>query len=295
VRKKVVSARRSKPRGTGKKTRRKGAQTYAHKEETASGTPQREFAISRERGAPERELVVILGAGASYGARERPAPPLGKDLLAYLERYLHFIEEEAVRNNSGLPFRQGGELGKLRRLLDKANEQGWTYERLVDHEVARYNPYNEDLSLLNRLLVAAFSPPSASYNPPIQCLDQAFSDRQDLYDDFLSQLKAKGFISECPTFITLNYDTLLEQAIGRTGGAFDYLLPGTSRKGGHALLKIHGSINWWGIFDLSRISLGDHRVPVTLPLCAKADVTTRLKSSQTHTNRASRMMLVNRS
>jgi hypothetical protein len=264
VRKKVTSAKRPKPIGTGKRTEDKGVQAYEHKEELAAGASQREFAVSTELAARERKLVVILGAGASHGAREHPAPPLGKDLLDYLERYLHFIEEEAVRNDSGLPFREGGELGKLRHLLNNANERRWTYEHLVDHEVGKGHPHNENLSLLNRLLVAAFSPPSASYNPPIRWLDQAFFDRQDLYDEFLSHLKAKGFSSEGLTFITLNYDTLLEQAIRRTGGAFDYLLPGMPRKRGHVFLKIHGSINWCGKFDLSRTSLEGSDVPVDL-------------------------------
>ena len=264
MRKKVASGRRSKSKRKGEKTEGKRTQAYEDKDEPAAGASQRECSVATERKACERKLVVILGAGASHGARERPAPPLGNDLLDYLESYLHFVEEETARNSSGLPFREAGKLDKLRRLLDKANEHGWTYERLVEDELGKDDADNESLSLLNYLLVAAFSPPSASYNPPIQWLDQAFSDRQDLYDEFLSQMKAKGFISEGLIFITLNYDILLEQAIVRAHGAFNYMLPSLSCNRGYPVLKVHGSINWWGIFDLTRISLGDHRVPLDI-------------------------------
>ena len=218
-----------------------------------------------QSGPPDampHKLIVILGAGASHGARDAPAPPLGKDLLDYLDRYLHFVERETAVNPSGLPFREDKELSRLRCLLNMAKEHHWTYEQLIDHEVRTSNPQNENLSLLNLLLVAALSPASASYN--LQWLDQAFSAGQDLYDGFLSQLKANGFSSKGLTFITLNYDILLEQAIRRTSGAFDYLLPGMPRKRGHLLLKIHGSINWWGTFDLSRRWLDGRDVPLDI-------------------------------
>lgn len=269
MRKKVASGGRSKSKGKGEKTE-KGAHAYEHKDEPAARASQRELVLSTERAARERKPVVIVGAGASHGARERPAPPLGNDLLDYLERYLHFIEEETVRNDSGLPFREGGELGELRSLLDKANGQGWTYERLVDNEIARNDPYNEKLSLLNRLLVAAFSPPSASYN--IRWPGQAFSRGQDLYDGFLSHLKAKGFSSEGLTFISLNYDILLEQAIERTGGSCDYFLPGKLPKCGHVFLKIHGSINWWGRFGPVRPLRQGEPIPFDLTFTTRGPV-----------------------
>ena len=153
-----------------------------------------------------RKLIVILGAGASHGAREGQAPPLGKDLLDYLDRYLH----------------------------------------LVEHELRKHDPYNESLSLLNRLLIAAISPPPLSYNPPVPRLDQAFAERSDLYDDFLYRLKLRGLDSRNLTFITLNYDLLLEQAMRRAGELYEYFPGGQTHEQGYTLLKIHGSINWWG-------------------------------------------------
>ena len=212
------------------------------------------------------KFVIILGAGASHGAREGHAPPLGKDLLDYLDRHLHLVEHEATLNNSGLPFREDGEMGKLRCLLNAGKEHHWTYEQLIDQELRNYDPYNENLSLLNRLLVAAFSPPPVSYHPPIPRLDKAFTDRPYLYDHFLQGLRLKGHYSRNLTFITLNYDLLLEQALLRAGDAFDYFLPGHNRIQGCGLLKIHGSINWWGNFGPFRQLRQGEPIPYDLTL-----------------------------
>ncbi len=213
-----------------------------------------------------RKLIVILGAGASHGARDGHAPPLGKDLLHYLDRYLHLVEHEATLNDSGLPFREDGEMSKLRSLLNAGKEHHWTYEQLIDHELRTYDPYSENLSLLNRLLVAAFSPPPASYHPPIPRLDEAFTDRPDLYDHFLQGLRLKRLDSRNLTFITMNYDLLLEQALLRTGDAFDYFLPAYNRIQGSGFLKIHGSINWWGNFGPFRQLQQGEAVPYDLTL-----------------------------
>jgi len=192
------------------------------------------------------KIVIIFGAGASHGARVPPSPPLGKDLLVYLDRYLQVIEEHMPINASGLPFRENQQLYQLRGLVENAKKRRWTYEQLIEHEVTERSPYNENLALLNRLVVAAFIPPRTHWNPPIPRLDEALSERADIYDDFLSKLKDKGCAPSNVIFVTLNYDLLLEQAIKRLGETYDYFLPGHERNQGYGLLKIHGSINWWG-------------------------------------------------
>lgn len=210
------------------------------------------------------KTVIILGAGASHGARVPPSPPLGKDLLDYLDRYLRVIEEHIPRNPHGLPFREDQQLDRLRSLIENAKEHAWTYEQLVDNEVAKGNPYNEDLALMNRLVVAAFIPPRTGWNPPIPRLDEAFSERADVYDDFLSKLKDKGCAPSNVILVTLNYDLLLEQAINRLGGTYDYMLPGHFRNQGFSLHKIHGSINWWG--DMGSFSPLEEGKPIPSPL-----------------------------
>jgi hypothetical protein len=192
------------------------------------------------------KTVIIFGAGASHGARVPPSPPLGKDLLAYLDRYLQVIQEHMALNPSGLPFRDDQQLDQLRSLIENAKKHRWTYEQLVDHEVAKGNPYNENLGLLNRLVVAAFIPPRTPWDPSIPRLDEAFEERPDVYDDFLRKLTEKGYNPSNLIFVTLNYDVLFEEAIQRVGGNYDYFLPGHERNQGYGLLKIHGSINWWG-------------------------------------------------
>ncbi len=149
-------------------------------------------------------------------------------------------------NASGLPFREDQQLDRLRSLIEHAKKHGWTYEQLVDNEVSKGNAYNENLALMNRLVVAAFIPPRTPWNPPIPRLDEAFSERADVYDEFLSKLKDKGYAPSSVVFVTLNYDLLLEQAIHRLGGTYDYMLSGHERNQGLSLHKIHGSINWWG-------------------------------------------------
>lgn len=191
-------------------------------------------------------MIIILGAGASHGARIPPAPPLGKDLLNYLDRYRQLVEEHTPLNPHGLPFREDQQLNQLRVLIENSKKRRWTYEQLVGHEVAKMNPYNENLALLNRLVVTAFIPPATHWDPPIPRLDQAFEERPDTYDDFLRKLDDKAYGPSNTILVTLNYDLLLEQAIQRVGGTYDYFLPGHERNQGYCLLKIHGSINWWG-------------------------------------------------
>lgn len=212
---------------------------------------------------PPGKLVVILGAGASHGARF-PSPPLGKDLLDYLDRYLQLTEKHASSNPHGLPFRKNRQLERLRLLVNRAKEHRWTYEQLVDHEVAKHDPYNEYLGLLNRLLVVAFILPATPWNPPIPRVDEAFDKGPDTYDGLLYSLSQRGYHPSNLIFVTLNYDLLLEQAIERTGEMYDYLLPGYTRNGGYHLLKIHGSTNWWG--DLGPLGPLKEKEPIPSPV-----------------------------
>jgi hypothetical protein len=218
------------------------------------------------------KTVIIFGAGASHGSRVPPSPPLGKDLLAYLDRYLQVIENHMPLNPSGMPFREDQQLDQLRGLIENAKKRRWTYEQLIEHEVAKRSPYNENLALLNRLVVAAFIPPRTPWDPPIPRLDEAFSERPDAYDDFLLKLRDKGYGPSNMIFVTLNYDLLLEQAIERLGGAYNYFLPGHVRNQGFCLLKIHGSINWWGEMGSSGRLEAGKPIPSRLTLTSRGRV-----------------------
>ena len=79
-------------------------------------------------------------------------------------------------------------------------------------------------------------------------------------------MKLRGFDSRNLVYITLNYDLLLEQALLRAGEAYDYFLPGHNRIPGYCLLKIHGSINWWGNFGPFRQLEQGERIPYDLTL-----------------------------
>ena len=61
---------------------------------------------------------------------------------------------------------------------------------------------------------------------------------------FVRRLVARGAVAHC-ALISLNYDTLLDQALARAGLMPDYGLPGCESAGGGPLLaKLHGSLNW---------------------------------------------------
>jgi len=60
---------------------------------------------------------------------------------------------------------------------------------------------------------------------------------------FVRRLVSHGSLERC-SLISLNYDTLLDQALARAGLMPDYGLPGCGAGGGPLLAKLHGSLNW---------------------------------------------------
>lgn len=61
---------------------------------------------------------------------------------------------------------------------------------------------------------------------------------------FVRRLAARGMTERC-ALISLNYDTLLDQALARAGLMPDYGLPGRgAESAGPLLAKLHGSLNW---------------------------------------------------
>ena len=206
-----------------------------------------------------RPLVLLLGAGASLGARPRwdTLPPLGSRLGCYLRTWLDannptFAEERLFDPTGGSPLCTGERLWverllpELRESLDEVASvekggnlgQRTPFEILMDGWFQRKD--GKDLLIVAQTLLAyAFLVGRAC----------AFHERQDLLDQLVARLPANR-----PTIvITLNYDLLLEDALKRAGRRYTYpSVPGVegtifvSEGQGEAIqfFKIHGSINW---------------------------------------------------
>jgi hypothetical protein len=193
--------------------------------------------------------VLVLGAGASFGARENlpsssggdPLPPLGQGLAAYLVRWLDVNDPAQVRDRrtwkQHLP-----EVKKALAAIANLTSTGTTppFEALMD-KWSRSTDYRDRQYLQITQRVIAYSMTEGS-----NC---AFPEGSDRLDSLLAQ--------EDPTLvITLNYDTLLEEAFHRRSIRYTYPdLPGVhngwdfvSEIGGGTpvpIFKLHGSVNWF--------------------------------------------------
>ena len=217
--------------------------------------------------------IVVFGAGASHGART-PSPPLGADLHRYVRKYLCAVWDEVGCLEEGAEFPTDRIRHKLRASLDKTQ----SFETLVTQLVhARKWSF---LKKLNLLMAYALTPPMTD-DPRA---DGAFEERCDVYDRFLAVTARSPQELESTTFVTFNYDCLLERAICRCLGTRKPLQGEgqclckhvncwlTDNPGGVEVLKPHGSINWVADVLLGDGSIGEgEEIPVVATL-ADGDV-----------------------
>lgn len=196
---------------------------------------------------------LILGAGASYGARGvgtgLPKPPLGADLAEYLELWLDAnnpdnlkelervdMENERCPNYSSPGLWQDDTDTRLEEFLAKAKKLGF--------EIAAEELWRKDRELAKSLnLLMAWSMLTGK-----SC---SFPEHPDRFDNLL---QLSDFSDELAV-ITLNYDLLLEEAVQRLSAEPDhaYFYPGLSKLTGRIpIFKIHGSINWLQHYPLAR-------------------------------------------
>lgn len=205
--------------------------------------------------------VVLFGAGASYGARD-PHPPMGRELHCYVRQYLHKACGELGYLEDGV----GTVATDVRRRLGELLDQSTSFESLVS-EIRRREEKDSLLAKLNWLMASALTPPIHD-DPRV---DNAFAEKPDMYDCFLAANFPKGQGLENISFITLNYDCLLERAICRhtlkpLQGEQKCLCKHVNyHLGGECaaveVLKPHGSINW-----VADITLGDGRISANRPV-----------------------------
>ncbi|MDR4485755.1 MAG: hypothetical protein R3B95_21625 [Nitrospirales bacterium] len=197
----------------------------------------------------EPNKVYVIGAGASHGARDQDPPPLGCNLHHYVRKYLlkawtelDILEEPA----------DGSRTDNKRNYLKCELAKASSYESLVG-ELSDSNP--DLLQKLNLLMAYALMPPRPpSMGDPIgdPKVDDAFKENLDLYDIWLEKILESDSCHKV-SFVSLNYDCLLERAICRSLGeqpeegsclckSVNYRLD--EQDSGFEVLKPHGSINW---------------------------------------------------
>jgi hypothetical protein len=196
--------------------------------------------------------VVLLGAGASNGAREEPRPPLGKELHQRVLRYFEKTYNDWHRweNEPGTKWKyeHGSEI--VRQRLKDHLKNASSYESLADTLLREGK--TPDLTKLNYLLARYMTPP-VNQDPKV---DDSFLEKPDLFDEWLKKTVRKRENLKYFTIITLNYDCLLERAICRFFKPdkkerqclcthVHYPFIGGSEPGVE-VLKLHGSINWIG-------------------------------------------------
>jgi hypothetical protein len=202
-----------------------------------------------------KSLLIIVGAGASYGARE-PRPPLGANLLNYVRKYVGLVKEEFSKAPCKWHPLEEEELSSLDLLFTEheklaagrsdphANGTA-PFERLVSYHLDRtkYGAHDPQLRALNRALIGALSGD--------QCyplVDDAFIKKQDYYHQLIAALRQQGRTPRDTAFVSLNYDTLLEAALESQDAKGSYDIDANTMFD-WPFYKLHGSINWMATSD----------------------------------------------
>jgi hypothetical protein len=221
--------------------------------------------------AAKPHTVLVLGAGASLGAREDfdPSPPLGRELAGYLVRWLdindpatklrpfidgfHWPAEGKCPHYAGEELWRTKHLAEVREALAAAAKQEAApravgrrgggkvpFEALMDEWSKTWTGQNL-VEVAQRILTYAM-------NVGFRC---AFPQCADRLDDLVERV--------APTVIvTVNYDTLTEEALQRRSLRVFYprlsgLHDAPPEGPGDAVpvFKLHGSVNWLALHGIA--------------------------------------------
>ena len=182
------------------------------------------------------ELVVLIGAGASYDCTSGDVqtdtdlrPPLVKDLFAQRGTFGRVLNAyplaamAAAEIRSTLPHEAIALETYLRERLRGSTD---------DYARRRYR----QIPLYLQDLFHRISTPASPDEPSTL----GFTRQPDYYDVLLNLTLALDRV----VYITLNYDTLLDQRLGSYFGGFRSLDDYISARRNWTLAKLHGSINW---------------------------------------------------
>jgi hypothetical protein len=216
---------------------------------------------STDAGTEMPKKILVLGAGASLGAREgeRVRPPAGQELARYLRSWLKandpYKTRTPVSGHPSIASRNPYYVGEALWDLPVWTEANRELRRLAGQErrlPRRGTPFE---ALMKDLSKAGFSK-----RPVLELIQRliaysmnfgyrnAFIEHGDLFDDLLR-------VWGPDAIVTVNYDLLVEQALQRLHLRYSYLgLPGPASKPGYVspgdngnvvpIFKLHGSVNW---------------------------------------------------
>jgi hypothetical protein len=194
----------------------------------------------------ERDTVLVIGAGASFGARATdPRPPLGSKLAEYLRGWfdanaprdgdhMWSFAMSNLRDDVAPPKALYNKAPDVRPILVRAAELERTSVTAFEEVMAELlrSQARRLLDRVNRVIALALLGGRAS----------AFTQQEDLYDQLFSLLRPS-----LRSIVTPNYDLLSEEALERVGLAYRYR--GISEAGDAGadvvLDKFHGSANWF--------------------------------------------------
>ncbi|MCH8039038.1 MAG: hypothetical protein IH977_01665 [Nitrospinae bacterium] len=166
----------------------------------------------------------------------------------------------------------------MRSQLQSGLDNASSYESLAGELLKSKTNLLQKLNLLMAYALTPPRPPTTGEPKGDPKVDDAFTEKLDLYDEWLKRI-FENDSSHNVSFVSLNYDCLLERAICRSlGGQLEegsclckfvnYRLE--EQNSGVEVLKPHGSINW--VHDTS-----GYGVPLTtdsaIPIVGRLDAT----------------------
>lgn len=190
----------------------------------------------------EKEKILFIGAGASYGARPEDPPPMGDKLLQWLKDQCKSFKRQFFSNlvhPNDLQSSEFLKLDEIEKLLNEAHNEE-TYEKFIER-VIKEKSWIDAIKIQKFMSIAFFIPRKFE-------IKNCFQKKQDLYYDLMKVLK----VDHTWNIISLNYDFLLEEALqeisdieGKISG-FQYQGFEENKINHVNIFKPHGSINFYG-------------------------------------------------
>lgn len=189
-------------------------------------------------------ICYLMGAGASYGYNEEippeDRPPLAKGILSDVKR-MGLLDnddfEPVFEQIKKIPCVQISS-----ELNGEENELKYDFERIqkkLNHRLETEGPPEEmlrqtALSSSYYLVYEVLRRHSLNYQPKGCCYQEMLASLEDTSASFLS----------------MNYDTLLESAMSKLDMDYDYMPEDIGNGDGtFPVLKLHGSINWFNTMN----------------------------------------------
>ena len=167
------------------------------------------------------DLLVILGAGASYDAVRDgfERPPLATNLFddTYDEIQRHFPGVDGLR-------------GTIRAKMNRGQNLESILGELAQNKLQAIRRQVVEIPVYLKVLISKFTG----------------GNRPGTYDELITLKQLRGLSA---TFVTLNYDTLLDEAISRKYGPHGAIISLDSYVSDQEgkdwrYIKLHGSVNW---------------------------------------------------